>query len=80
MVGTWASVTFHEPRYDGIASLIIGLVLAAVSIILARESKGLLIGERADPALQQGIVALAAKSPELRVSMVSSRRNCRPAR
>ncbi len=61
--GTWASVTFHEPRYDGIASLLIGLVLAAVSIVLARESKGLLIGETADPVLQQAIVDLAAQIP-----------------
>ena len=63
LVGTWASVTFREPRYDGIASLLIGAVLAAVSIILARESKGLLIGERADPILQQAMVDLATKIP-----------------
>jgi len=63
LVGTWASVRFHEPRCDGIASLLIGTVLAAVSIVLARESKGLLIGERADPVLQQSIVEHAKKIP-----------------
>jgi len=59
LAGTWAATTFHQPRLDGVASILIGLVLAAVSIVLARESKGLLIGERADPALQHAIVALA---------------------
>jgi len=62
-LGTWAAVTFHEPRYDGVASLFIGLVLAAVSIILARESKGLLIGETADPVLQRAVVDIAARIP-----------------
>jgi cation diffusion facilitator family transporter len=33
---------------DGIASIVIGLVLASVAILLAIESKGLLIGEGAD--------------------------------
>jgi cation diffusion facilitator family transporter len=59
LAATWASVTFHEPRFDGIGSLLIGIVLAAVAIFLAKESKDLLIGERADPAMQQGIISIA---------------------
>ncbi len=59
LAATWASVTFHEPRFDGIGSLLIGLVLAAVAIFLAKESKDLLIGERADPAMQQGVISIA---------------------
>lgn len=58
LAATWASVTFHEPRFDGIGSLLIGIVLAAVAIFLAKESKDLLIGERADPAMQQGIISM----------------------
>lgn len=49
--GVWASHQFNDPRIDGYASILIGLVLAIVAIFLARESKGLLIGERADPAV-----------------------------
>ena len=59
LIATWASVTFHEPRFDGVGSLLIGVVLAAVATFLAKESKDLLIGERADPAMQQGIVGIA---------------------
>ena len=57
--GTWASVATGDPRYDGIASLLIAVVLAVVAVVLARESKELLIGERADPALQNAVTDLA---------------------
>ena len=36
---------------DGVASIGIGIVLALVAVLLAYESKGLLIGEGADPAI-----------------------------
>jgi cation diffusion facilitator family transporter len=36
---------FHNPYLDGIASVIIGILLLIVSIILARESRSLLLGE-----------------------------------
>ncbi|MGN6268788.1 MAG: cation diffusion facilitator family transporter [Sphingomonas sp.] len=47
-LGVWASHHFDKPWIDGAASIGIALILAAVAILLARESKGLLIGERAD--------------------------------
>jgi len=53
--GTALAVKYDAPWIDGTASILIGLVLAAVAIVLARESKNLLIGERADPVLQKAI-------------------------
>ncbi|PZQ56066.1 MAG: cation diffusion facilitator family transporter [Novosphingobium pentaromativorans] len=50
-VGVWASIHFADPRIDGVASVLIGCVLAGVAMLLARESKELLIGEAADPVL-----------------------------
>ncbi|MGN6619500.1 MAG: cation diffusion facilitator family transporter [Sphingomonas sp.] len=47
-IGVWASHYWGDPRIDGFASIGIGLILAGVAALLARESKGLLIGERAD--------------------------------
>jgi len=50
-VGLALSQLTGDPRFDGIASVLIGLLLGVVAIFLAREAKGLLIGEAADPAL-----------------------------
>jgi cation diffusion facilitator family transporter len=58
-IGTWASIRWHEPRIDGIASLAIGVLLGGVSVLLAHESKALLIGERADAKLQDDVFAIA---------------------
>jgi cation diffusion facilitator family transporter len=62
-VGTWASIRWDEPRIDGIASIAVGVLLGAVSMLLARESKALLIGERADPKLQKEVFAIARATP-----------------
>ena len=49
-----------DTRWDGVASLAIAVILAAVAALLARESKELLIGERADPALSDAIMRTAS--------------------
>ena len=61
--GTYATDAFQMPVFDGVASILIGAVLAATSAALARESKGLLIGERADPQIAASIEALARGEP-----------------
>ncbi|MEO6902394.1 MAG: cation diffusion facilitator family transporter [Bacteroidia bacterium] len=45
--GIVLSVYFQNPVYDGIASILIGTVLATVAIILIIESRSLIIGESA---------------------------------
>jgi len=37
-----------DPRFDGLGSIVIGGVLTVVALFLAAESRGLLVGERAD--------------------------------
>lgn len=54
-VGIALSQWTHNPVWDGVASVLIGLVLAAVAMLLCVEAKGLLIGESADPALVEAI-------------------------
>ena len=44
-LGVFLGHHLGNPYFDGAASIGIGLVLAAVAVLLARESKGLLIGE-----------------------------------
>jgi cation diffusion facilitator family transporter len=59
--GTTATIMSGDGRWDGFASLIIALILSGVAALLARESKALLIGERADPQLSDSIIKIAAK-------------------
>ena len=54
-IATVLSTTLEKPWIDGAGSILIGVVLAAVAIILARESKALLIGEAASPDLSTAI-------------------------
>lgn len=54
-IGVLLSQRFRTSVYDGIASILIGVVLMAVAILLVRESKGLLTGEAADPEMQRSI-------------------------
>jgi len=51
------------PRLDAAASLAIGLLLSVSSILLARETKGLLIGEAAHPKVREAILATAGADP-----------------
>jgi cation diffusion facilitator family transporter len=60
-VGLAVSQATGDPRFDGVASVLIGLLLAVVAIFLAREAKGLLIGEAADPDLIAGVRRAASR-------------------
>lgn len=58
-IGLAISQATGNPFYDGAASIVIGLILAVTAFVLAFESKGLLIGEAADPELVDGLRSLA---------------------
>ncbi|WP_084582736.1 cation diffusion facilitator family transporter [Sphingomonas azotifigens] len=64
-LGVWASHAWQDPRIDGAASIAIGLILAAVATLLAREAKGLLIGERANPDLIAQVRAMLEAEPRI---------------
>lgn len=51
------------PYLDGIASVLVGLLLVGVSLILARESRSLLMGEGIAPETQKKMTALIEKDP-----------------
>jgi len=52
---------YNLPFLDGVASVLVGLLLVFVSLILARESRSLLMGEGIAPETQKKIKALAEK-------------------
>jgi cation diffusion facilitator family transporter len=62
-VGLFLSQITRNPLFDGAASIVIGIILGFTALLLARESKGLLIGEAADPAIVEGLRALAREKP-----------------
>lgn len=64
-IGIWASHAWGDPRIDGAASIAIGLILAAVAILLAREAKGLLIGERANPEVVTCVRTILGRQREI---------------
>ncbi|MDZ7693473.1 MAG: cation diffusion facilitator family transporter [Balneolaceae bacterium] len=54
-----------NPMYDGIASIIIGIILGLTAAWLAYETKGLLIGESADQKIISGINQIANTFEEI---------------
>lgn len=59
-LGLLLSELTHNPFYDGAASIVIGTILGLTAMLLASESKGLLIGEAADPTLVDNLRRLAS--------------------
>lgn len=58
-LGVFLGRYFHNPYYDGIASMLIGVVLIVISAFLARESKSLLMGETTSRRTLRRVVKLA---------------------
>lgn len=52
-----------NPYLDGLASIAIGVVLAVVAILLARESRGLLVGEGVDATTVNALRSLVLAEP-----------------
>jgi len=59
-LGIFFAHRFNNPYLDGVASIVIGAILAFVAAFLAYESKGLLIGEAVDPETLASIRSIAA--------------------
>lgn len=62
-LGVYFSHTLEMPILDGVASLLIGIMLAGVAVFLVVESRGLLIGERADPETVESVKRIAGREP-----------------
>lgn len=66
LTGLAGAQLFDLPVLDGVASLGIACVLATSALLLARETKGLLIGETAHPVVSDAILAIAADDAGVR--------------
>jgi cation diffusion facilitator family transporter len=57
-LGVFLGQIFNNPLFDGLASILIGMLLVGVSAVLARESKSLLLGEGVSPETAQQLKTL----------------------
>lgn len=67
-IGIAISVHFNDSRFDAMASLAIGFILAITAIFLVIECKGLLIGEGASPAVVSGVEKIIETQPGILAS------------
>ncbi|HMA45731.1 MAG TPA: cation diffusion facilitator family transporter [Frankiaceae bacterium] len=57
------TVVTGNPRWDGVGTVLIGVLLVGVAVVLAVETKGMLVGEAASPAQVRLIRAALAGAP-----------------
>jgi cation diffusion facilitator family transporter len=57
---TWAT---GSPIADGVGSIVIGVLLCAIGLVLAGDTKSLLIGESASPEQEQEVLVQAEGTP-----------------
>lgn len=64
-LGIWLGQLTGIAMFDGIATVIIGLILGATAVWLAYETKGLLIGESANQEVVESIRGMTGKISEI---------------
>lgn len=64
-LGTFLGHLTGNPYFDGIASVLIGVLLACVSVVLLRETKGLLIGEGLNAAEVIEVMGIVEAEPHV---------------
>ncbi|MDJ1492755.1 cation diffusion facilitator family transporter [Cytophagaceae bacterium DM2B3-1] len=63
--GVFLGHYFQNPRLDGMASILIGVVLAIVAIVMVIESRKLLIGESAQTYIVEGVYKLVIEDKDV---------------
>lgn len=66
--GVWLSHSFGIWQADGIASILIGLLLITVAVLLIRETKGLLVGEGASRQTLRTLRTIAEDDPDVQTA------------
>ena len=65
LLGIWLAQVTGNPVFDGVASILIGVILGGTAIWLAIETKGLLIGEGANKEVIASIRSIAESFDEV---------------
>jgi len=64
-IALFLTMTTGNVIFDGLASILIGLILAGLAIFLIRDSQELLIGEAVSPAVYEEMVSLISEVEEV---------------
>ena len=64
-IGIWLAQVLQMPILDGVASVLIGVILATTAALLAVETKALIVGEGADHEVIAGIRRIAEENPAI---------------
>ncbi|MGH7830736.1 MAG: cation diffusion facilitator family transporter [Candidatus Binatia bacterium] len=67
-IGIFLAHRFDNSYLDGVASIVIGLILASVALFIGYESKSLLVGEGADLETLRSIKTLAEANPAVQAA------------
>jgi cation diffusion facilitator family transporter len=65
-IGITLGHLLQNPYFDGAASVIIGLILGGVALMLAKETKGLIIGESASRHVRDQLREIVAEREEVK--------------
>ncbi|GAA1278451.1 transporter [Planotetraspora silvatica] len=65
LFGVTMAVVTGDAVWDGIGTIMIGVLLAVIAFVLAMETKSLLIGESAAPEVEEQICAALENAPEV---------------
>jgi cation diffusion facilitator family transporter len=66
VTGLLLSQIFGVVVFDGIAAILIGLLLGGIALLLGYESRSLLLGESVHPATRTGILRAVRRHPKVR--------------
>ncbi len=66
-LGVFLGHYFNDPYFDGVASIIIGLILTSISVVLARESHSLLMGESLSKETLSKIIAISSQPSVVKI-------------
>jgi cation diffusion facilitator family transporter len=66
LAGIGLAIATGDARYDGFASIAIGILLGVIAMVMSAEMKSLLMGESADPAKRSEIRSFLESHPAVR--------------
>lgn len=63
LVAVVLTMVTGDPRFDGVGSIVIGVLLCIIGVVLARDTRSLLIGEGITKEMRERVLAIASETP-----------------